>query len=316
MKFRVLAAIVLLFTITDYAESYDSNRSYIQPGNALVAPFDARDGHTTFLLASNIGTQKLTTHWAFWSESCSHLVDVSICLTQDDTVVVDPTAVQARAEDNTGVGPTINLSGNNGFVTVTAYQTNEECDNAERSGEVLVDNSLIGSYTIANTNTSSSFASNALILGLDETGEFTNLNDSIITQIDAETFSPESLVDAIVYAISLEERAGEGQGFKGEIGPISGTITATASYYDNLEIRTSLPDLSFGCAAAIDLLQYLAPLQGATSGLLRLRNIEVVRSDGSTSEIGGTTGVYGIVGEALGPYGVALEPSYKLTSLN
>lgn len=316
MKFGIFAVVALVFSMTSIAESYDSNRSFIEPGNALVAPFDAREGRTTFLVASNVGTQKLTTHWAFWSESCSHLVDVSICLTQDDTVVVDPAAVQAKTEDNTGVGPTIDLTGKNGFVTVTAYQANDSCDNAERSGEILVDDTLIGSFTIANLNSSSSFASNALVLGLDETGQFTDLNDSIVTQIDVETFAPETLVDAVVYAISLEEKAGEGQGFKGEIGPISGTINASSSYYDNLEIRTSLPDLSFGCAAAIDLLQYLSPLQGATSGLLRLRNLAVSRADGSSAEIGGTTGVYGIVGEALGPYGVVLEPSYKFTSLN
>jgi hypothetical protein len=61
------------------AYAYDSDRAFQEPGNALVAPFDAREGRTTFLLASNVGDKKLTTHWAFWSDSCSHLADVSIC---------------------------------------------------------------------------------------------------------------------------------------------------------------------------------------------------------------------------------------------
>mgnify|MGYP005839416655 CR=1 FL=1 len=90
--FCSLLAVLLLATC---AHALDSFEAYRKAGNALVAPFDARAGKTTFLIASNVGTEhaKLTTHWAFWSGSCDHLADVNICLTKDDTVVVDTTAM-------------------------------------------------------------------------------------------------------------------------------------------------------------------------------------------------------------------------------
>ncbi len=315
--FGALALAVLVGPVAglDAALAYDSDRSFQEPGNALVSPFDAREGRTTFLMASNIGDKKLTTHWAFWSESCSHLADVSICLTQDDTVVVDPANVSAVNEANEAVGPKIDLTGNAGFVTVTAYEANEECENAGRSGEVLVDDSLLGSYTIADLATTASFGASPLVLGLDETGSYTDLPDHVVDEINAETFAPETLDAATVYAISLKERAGESQGFAGEVGPIKGQVHAAASYFDTLEIRTSLPDLVFGCAAALDLLQYLSPLQGATAGVLRLTDLRI-EDGGSESPIGGDTGVYGIVAQALGPFGVVLEPTYKYTSLD
>jgi hypothetical protein len=296
------------------AYAYDSDRAFQEPGNALVAPFDAREGRTTFLLASNVGDKKLTTHWAFWSDSCSHLADVSICLTQDDTVVVDPASVSAVNEANDQVGPKVNLSGKAGFVTITAYEANENCDNPGRSGEVLVDDTLLGSYTIADLSTTASFGASPLVLGLDESGTYTDLPNKVVTEINAETFAPGDLAAATVYAISLEERGGESQGFAGEVGPIKGQVVAASSYFDNLEIRTSLPDLTFGCAAELDLLQYLSPLEGATAGILRLSDLRIV-DGGSETEIGGTTAVYGIVAEAVGPFGVVLQPTYKYTSL-
>src|SRR6185369_16310652 len=82
-----------------------------QPATALLMPFDATDGHTSFLLVSNtVGTSAdnpgaVTTHWAFWSDSCAHLVDVNICLTLNDTIVVSPLSVQGRDADNEPVGP-------------------------------------------------------------------------------------------------------------------------------------------------------------------------------------------------------------------
>ena len=81
----------------------------------------------------------MATHWSFWSESCDHLADVFICLTPRDTVVVDPTALQGQiqnGQDNTNTGPVINLSGEKGFVTVTAFDadTNSQTCDAGRSG--------------------------------------------------------------------------------------------------------------------------------------------------------------------------------------
>lgn len=66
----------------------------------------------------------------------------------------------------------------------------------------------------------------------------------------------------------------------------------------------------------LDLLDFLAPLEGATAGLLRLSDVVVVRDGGASTEpLGGRTGAYGILGEALGPFGAVFEPSFKTTAL-
>lgn len=316
-KTLLMIAAVLALCVGSKSHASDSDRVLSVPGNALVMPFDARDGKSTFLVASNVGDQfnKLTTHWAFWSETCSHLADVSICLTRDDTVVVDPAAVSALNEQNEVVGPTINLTGTTGFVTVTAYQTDDDCTDAGRNGEVLVDDALIGSFTLANLSTNAAIGGAPLVLGLDDSGQFTNLPDQQIVEVNLNTFSPGSLEAATAYAYSLEEQAGVLQGFAGEIGPARGTVTWSAAFYDNTEQRTSLPDISWSCATSIDVLAYLDHLEGATSGVLRLTNVRLERPDGTVESLGGTTGAYGVLGEAVGPFGAAMVPSFKFTSL-
>lgn len=311
-------ALLATLALAASARALDSLEAYGKPGNALVAPFDAREGKTTFLIASNVGKEhaKLTTHWAFWSGSCDHLADVSVCLTKDDTVVVDTTAVQAVLEDNSRVGPTIDLSGNFGFVSVTAFETNDDCEDAGKSGGALVDDALVGSVTIADMATGTAIATSPVTLGLDATGSFTDLPDVSVVEVNAETFAPGSLDLAVVYAFALEEHAGERTGFPGEIGPITGTVLASAAYFDTLELRTSLPDLEFGCAAALDIKEFLDPLEGATSGVLRLSDPLVLRNGGSSVEpLGGRTGAFGILAEALGSFAAALQPTYKVTSI-
>lgn len=317
MKTRALAALaaaLILAALAPPAYALDSTRAYSAPGNALVAPFDARDGKVSFVLVSSVAKEKLSTHWAFWSDSCAHLADVSICLTPEDTVVVDPTAVSAIGADNTPVGPTVTAAaGHAGFVTITAYATNEACEDALRTGERLVDDAITGTVTIADVATTASFGASPLVLGLDVFGQYTDLPDVLVQEVDVGTFAPGDLASATVYAFALEEHAGD---FAGEVGAITGQVRASAAYFDNMEVRTSLPDLAFGCAVTLDLLSFLDPLEGATAGLLRLADIQVLRNGGTSSEpLGGTTGAYGIVGEALGPFGAVFEPTFKTTSI-
>lgn len=318
-KLRLLAALaalaMTLHPVT--ARAADSNRVLQVPGNALVAPFDSRDGKTTFITASNVSTAftKLTTHWAFWSDTCDHIADFSICLTRDDTVVVDPTAATALNANNDPVGPTVSMAGSTGFVTVTAYQTDDDCTDAGRNGSVLVDDALIGTFVIADLATSAAFGSNALAFGLDPTGLFTDLPDQAVQSVDLNTYSPGTLEQATAYVFTLEELAGSLSGFLGELGPVSGKLKWTAAYYDNEEQRTSLPEIEIGCAATIDVKSYLDHLEGATAGMLRLSNVRLTRPDGSVGALGGTTGAYGILGETVGPFGASILPTFKFTDI-
>ena len=91
-------------------------------------PFDVTTNKASFQIVSRIGggDPVIGTHWSYWSKDCRHLADVFICLTHDDTVVVDPTALQGEIQSpnpptNTKTGPVINLSGELGMVTVTAF---------------------------------------------------------------------------------------------------------------------------------------------------------------------------------------------------
>lgn len=210
----------------------------------------------------------------------------------------------------------IDLSGNFGFVAVTAFETDDECNDAGKSGGALVDDALIGSFTIADQETGTAIASSPVVLGLDPTGTFTDLPDVTVVEVNAETFAPGSLDLAVVYAFALEEHAGERTGFPGEVGALQGQVVAAAAYYDTSENRTSLPDLTFPCAAAIDILEFLGPLEGATSGVLRLSDPIVFLNNGtSSSPLGGRTAAFGILAEAVGTFSAALQPAYKVTAL-
>jgi hypothetical protein len=231
--------------------------SVTQPANTLLVPFDVTDGHETYIQVSNPhGTSsssapKITTHWAFWSDSCDHLLDVSICLTLEDTVVVDPRKVSAQNQANEAIGPVGDLSGERGFVTVTAYATDEECGAPDVVGFKLVDNAIVGLVTLANDSTSAAVGFDAIGLGLDPTGTFVDLPDQLLSPdsgdgfLDIQTLPIPDLEVAQVIYLAVAENSGK---LAGEIGPIGKTVTASATFIDTLEIPLSLPNVSIGCA--------------------------------------------------------------------
>ena len=118
---RVLAAGELGDTVT-----------FMEPARALVMPFDETTNKKSFQIVTRTGGDDtgvgvIATHWSYWSKDCDHLADVFICLTRKDTVVVDPTALQSEIQSpnppvNNKVGPIINLSGQKGMLTVTAFE--------------------------------------------------------------------------------------------------------------------------------------------------------------------------------------------------
>lgn len=346
-----VAAVALAVSVLGASKSHalvdDPFTSFTQPANALVMPFDVTDDQVTFLLASNIGGLSpvgdafiagVTTHWTFWSETCDHLADVFICLTLNDTVVVDPRELSAIDAGNNPIGPQIDLSGNRGLVVVTAYATDEICSDASVRGYELVDNAIVGTYTFADTTTQASFGNDAIGLGT-FFGDRTELPEIDATDFSLQTFNPETLDDSVVVLLSLREHGGSGASAQYEVGPNSSNIRADLVFYDNLEIPTSLPEADIRCAKFTSLIPGQnscagGPNAGApcnsnldcpngtcsfalipptvsllSSGILRLSNF--------TPAIGGETDrfIYGIHGQAVGNFGGSSNMKYKLTGL-
>ena len=293
-----------------------------QPATALLMPFDATEGHTSFLLVSNVaGTSTensgaLTTHWTFWSDSCAHLVDVNICLTINDTIVVDPLAVQGRDASNAPVGPTVDLSGNRGFVTVTAYETDAACSAASALGFKLVRQAIVGTATLAILESSASYGFDSVGLFADPSGSFVDLPDYFLSPdgstgfLAVQAYNPETLTDSQVVVLAVAENTGD---LEGEIGPIGRNVTANCAYYDTVEAATSLPDVTISCAEFASLSPgaegSLIPgfVSLLSSGVLRMSNIRA-----GSVPVGFDNWVYGFIGQSVESFGGAWSAKYQV----
>lgn len=327
-----VAAVALAVGVLGAGKSHalldDPFTSYTQPANALVMPFDQTDEHATFFIVSNLSGLSpsgdgfiagVTTHWSYWSENCDHLADVYVCLTLNDTVVVSPSEVSAIDAGNNPIGPQIDLSGNRGFVVVTAYATDEICSDSSVRGNIPVDDAIVGTYTFANIPVGFSFGNDAIGLGLDSFGDFTQLPGNDIggpafSKFSIQSFNPEDLDVSTVVLLSLKEHAGNGATAPVEIGPNTSSTKADLTYYDNLEIPTSLPNISFKCADFTTLIPGDKSLIPSTISLL---SSGILRLDNFSPAIGGDTGrfVYGLHGQAVGQFGGSDNMKYKVTDL-
>lgn len=331
--------------------SYGSTITDSEPAVALVMPFDQTAGHQSYMLVSRTGGEVsiLATHWSFWSDSCDHLGDVFICLTDNDTIVVDPSAVQSQTQpgvENINSGPVLDFSGDKGFVTVSAFEADPNiaaCIPANRNDPELFDQpSLVGGWTIADTASKAAFGNNAIGIidgvTLPDTSEFFTLTSGLNLQF----FNPETLEDSEVIVIGIGSPNGNGEFADVEIGPIPATrpnddfaMCCNAEYYDNIETNISIPDVCFQCAefthltegiakkAGNDPTHFLIPDSKApnTSGFLTLTNCEVGDgegglinlSDGSAPD--GLDGIFPFAfhGMAVGPYGTAANGKYTST---
>ncbi len=294
----------------------DPYTSFTQPANALVMPFDSTEDWVSFMIVSNIagtsGTSGgdilgVTTHWAYWSDTCQHLVDVWVCLTLNDTIVVDPTDISAIDVGNIQIGPKTNLEGERGFVVVTAYETDEICSDGSIRGYAPVDNAIVGGATRANIGIGYSFGNDAIGLGLDDTLSYTELPKGADDDVDVLTLNPTTVDASSVAFLSLEERAGSGDTADVEVGPNTRTITANLVLYDNLEIPTSLPDHQIKCADFTSMVpgDGLIPnsISVDSSGFLRLKNV-------NTND---DRFVYSVHGQAVGSFGGSNYGKYKIT---
>lgn len=319
----VALAAGVLSANTGHALIDDPYTSYTQPANALVMPFDvSEDSKESYLLVSNVSGVSVipggganlgvTTHWAFWSETCDHLADFYVCLTLNDTVVIDPRDTGAIDVGNQRIGPDIDLSGNRGLVVVTAYETDEICSDSSVLGDVPVDDALVGSFTLADTSTSASYGNDAIGLGLDFLGNFTELPEIDINAIDIQLFNPNDLDDSDVILLSLIEQSGNGSTADVEVGPNASAVTAAVTLYDTLEIATSLPDTRIVCTEFTSVIPgeegSLIPstIGVDSSGFVRLWNF--------SPDIGLETNrfVYAIHGQTLGEFGASLNGKYSV----
>jgi hypothetical protein len=310
MKLRgmLIGSLVVLFSAgAAWALEDDLDASLTQPAAALVAPFDSVDGMTYLAVSQPPGGKTLATHWVFWSESCDHLADVWICLTAGDTVVVDSTNIQAIDDQNQPVGPVVDLTGERGFVTVTAFDGSESCQNPP--SPVPVDDAIVGFYTIADPASGASFGLDMVGFGLTSSAPSrVELPELTLQRIDLQTFNPEMLDQSEVMLIALQEGSG-GAGAGGvELAPLTG-VSSDVSFFDNLEVPLSLPGVRISCALFGPLVGTLIPpaIVPGSSGLVRLEGPNV-----GGQPIGGHTWLIGFLGMRVGNFGTATNGRYPI----
>ena len=292
-------ALSIGFTGTASAILADDQYSLTQPAAELVMPFDARDGKATFLIVSNPtavspGASQISTHWIFWGSNCKELANVSMCLTLDDSVVVDPRSIQGLGPNNEPLGPIVNLSGNAGVVTVVAYETDEACNPYTRTGEILKDEAIVGTFTLADIGAGYSFGNDALGLFLNDAGDAVQVPDGRdVNRYALQTLNPEDLEATLVVLAQLTEAD--------SIVTPAGSQKYFASFYDNVETATSLPDVQVGCPAYRTVTGGTAPLipdfvTVASSGIISLD---------PSPNIGQNQYLFGIIGQAVGTFGAS-----------
>ena len=289
----------------------DDGFSYTQPGAELVMPYDTTEGKETFLVASNIGSEDVSTHWIFWNETCSEEVNFSICLTQNDTVIVDPRNMHGVGPDNEQVGPDISLDEVRGVVTVIAYETDEDCSPfGDFSSPIFADDSIVGAFTFADVGVGYSFGNDAFALGavgstiqVPEPGDFDPADGNCVApfpggdQCDFEfaiqTFNPNTVEASVVVLTHLEEDPGDA------VVPASGTMRFATSFVDTTEIPVSLPDTTVSCTEFYSIAGDIIPetTTVSTSGIIRLQPVA-----GLTN---GEDYLYGIVGQAVDQFGAS-----------
>jgi len=285
--------------------------SHTQPAAELVMPFDATEGKATFLLVSNIngtspsGGAQVTTHWTFWSETCDELANFSICLTLNDTIIVDPTNARSVGPDNQDQGPLINLTGKRGLVTVTAFETNSTCGDFSQTGSILRDDAIVGTFTFADTEVGYAFGNDAFGLGLNETGTAVELPESgLVNSYNIQVFDPTSVQASVVVLSHLREQA------VGQVEPNPANIRFFTHFYDTLEIPTSLPDQTVGCVKFTTISS-----EGGVAGLIPdtvdVTTSGFIRLDPAAG-FGANDYLYGIIGQAVGPYGASSSAKVDL----
>lgn len=303
--------------------------TFTEPAGTLVMPFDSTAGKASFAMVSRLGggTDPVATHWSYWSADCKHLADVFICLTANDTVIVDPTALQSELQTgsppaNVKIGPRVDLSGNRGMLTVTAFAaatgaSGEECRVLDP--RATLNDVLVGTWTIADLGSSSAFGNDAI--GLSSTGNL--LDPGVITQggLRIPTFNPQSLTASEVIILPVHFPGGNGIYEDTELGPFTRTFSCDTAFIDNLEVSTSLPDLKIKCASFNPISSALAgkgenpiippTVEVVSSGLIHLTNCRT-----TSGPLTSGTFVFAFHGQTVGPFGTIVTAKYTRALIN
>lgn len=286
---------------------------------ALVGPFDESVGHKTYITAHgpgafsfSTGVPAVITHWTFWSDSCDHLADFEVCLTLNDSIVVDVSDMGGVGIGNQRLASRFDLTGYKGLYTIHAYETDERCRDPSDRGFLHVDEAINGTWAIADTRSGAAFGDRAQGLVLGPSGAI-DVPDQSFEALDLPFYYPPSLTMSEVILITVVEGFGD---FVGEVGPPQGriVIAARTRAYDTQEVALSLPDIELSCALFSSIIPgvgNLIPetLDIASSGFLRFSSPRFAVNDAgiTTDEIF----IYGFHGQQLGPYGAGSRATYS-----
>jgi hypothetical protein len=282
---------------------------------ALTGPFDMSPGRITYLtihapgaFSPSSGLPQVLVHVTFWSEACAHLADLEVCLTKDDSVVLDLRNLHSVGLDNQQLSSSFDLTGQRGAWTAHAFESDARCRDPGDLGYRLVPESITGTWSIADVATHGAFGDRAQGLEVDAAGDIA-VPDERFEALDVSFLAPDSLSASTLAVWTVLERGGD---LPHEIGPVRVPIAARASTFDNEEVRLSLPDVVVGCALFSSLIPGVGNVipefaMPASSGFLRLSSPRFVED---TTIVGGDVWIYAHHGEMLGPFGTGNRASY------
>jgi hypothetical protein len=292
----------------------------MQPAAVLVLPFDVTANHASFLLVSRIGdavtAHAVDTHWVFYAADCRHLADLSITLTDNDTIVVDPTRIQSQTQEfgvpvNEPHGPIVDLSGERGVATVTVQPAGGTSPAQ-----------IVGGWTIGDLGAGVAF-------GADGVGFATfALPDAAV--LDGEglvipTYDPSALDTSQVIVVGLEQQGDSIVPIARAADALGGAhVCCNAAITDTLENRASVPDVCFACALFAPIAPTRLPSADppvipaasapSSAGFLTLQACRTAGDDGTPAPIGRDVPQYLVAfhGQAVGPFGVVTSGKYAL----
>jgi hypothetical protein len=211
---------------------------------------------------------------------------------------------------NIPVGPEVDLAGERGIVTVTAF-----------APDGSVSPQLVGGWTIANTATTAAFGADAIGIIDDTTLPDTSL---LAEGIFIPTFDPNSLSDSQIIVIGLEAEDDGVVPIPRPNDQLGGShVCCDVGFIDVLETGFSLPDFCFDCVgfaavagdiAGPDEVALIPPSTAATSaGIIHLQNCRSGNLDGTTDRVGEgdfQQFLFAFHGQAVGPFGAAINGKY------
>lgn len=340
----MLAALVGCVAVPTASAQISEELVVIAQAAELIMPFDNTANHASFQIVTRHGPSDtpgfpVATHWSYWADDCRHLVDVIVCMTPQDTKVMDPSNVRGEIQSpnppsNNAVGSITDLTGERGLVTVTAFiadvgPSGLECNITDV--EAFLEVQISGGWVIANTATDAAFGADAI--GLPDPNSLPDaslISGDNSAGIFVATFNPQSLADSVVITMTAQLEAGNGRFLTAEVGPIKGDlpdgnhVCCNVTFTDNLEITTSLPDLCLKCVG----FNPISDLQATGSdtsiippnttidapGFVRLNNCVSLNSEGlegPLEEADIEQFLFAIHGQAIGPFGAAIHGKYS-----